>query len=647
MALNVTVHRPGHEGELFTFDRSEISIGRGDDNDLVLNERGVSGRHARLVIRGQGLSLEDLGSTNGTYVNGERIVGPQPVCATDEVALCEYRLVVAHASEVPGAEVPGAEVASADGHRLGRTAPPDMLGGPGPGMRAVLPKDGLNTGEPAESCAPPPILEGGRTEAPALLGERVHQVSAGGGADLSVPPPAPLRETPVAAAPPAPPAAPAPSTAPAPAPSAAPTPVAAPTPSAAPTPGSMPEVAGVSGGLDAVAPGPPAADLSSSSVPTAASVDLVYAGLRDAGARGASEVRMALVRAGHGHAVADLAPRLVAELTGNDALSLAVADAEVVGLWLQGPVRMTVQRAGVTRTCEPAFSCAAALDDAVQRLARREFGPRTPFADIHTRPGLHLRAVHGSWSRAGTVVRGTKWPVAAPSLADLVRDGVLSRGTAQLLSLCVTQGLRMLLCGGPDVSTAALLHALAAAAPDPSRQVVVSVGRGLPGIAEHALVLEAPRSEDFGGLIDAALQFDPSRILIHSVAGTEAATGLLAMARVRGGGVLSMRAATAAEGLTRLATMFRLAEGCDQEIAANYIAGAVDLVVSTGKLADGRQLVLEVAEPAPRGQGGGPVTPLLIYDPAGQSWQATGPSPGFFADLVRRGIEVDASMLRA
>ncbi len=54
-----------------------FSIGRSDDNNFVYNNRFVSGHHARLAYDGYGWSVQDLGSMNGTYVNGYRIESVQ------------------------------------------------------------------------------------------------------------------------------------------------------------------------------------------------------------------------------------------------------------------------------------------------------------------------------------------------------------------------------------------------------------------------------------------------------------------------------------------------------------------------------------------------------------------------------------------
>ena len=62
-------------------------LGRGDGADIRLEDAFASTRHARLVPQGDVIVLEDLGSTNGTYLNDEPVRGPQPLHAGDRIKI--------------------------------------------------------------------------------------------------------------------------------------------------------------------------------------------------------------------------------------------------------------------------------------------------------------------------------------------------------------------------------------------------------------------------------------------------------------------------------------------------------------------------------------------------------------------------------
>src|SRR5712692_565764 len=76
MAATFTRVIGSQRGEQKKFDADRISIGRAPDNMLSLGEsaRRVSSHHAEIIRRGDGYLLRDLGSTNGTMINGRRVV---------------------------------------------------------------------------------------------------------------------------------------------------------------------------------------------------------------------------------------------------------------------------------------------------------------------------------------------------------------------------------------------------------------------------------------------------------------------------------------------------------------------------------------------------------------------------------------------
>jgi hypothetical protein len=62
-------------GQIYPLDKNEMVIGRDLTNDIVISDSEVSRRQARLFLQGANYVIEDLGSTNGTFVNGQRLMG--------------------------------------------------------------------------------------------------------------------------------------------------------------------------------------------------------------------------------------------------------------------------------------------------------------------------------------------------------------------------------------------------------------------------------------------------------------------------------------------------------------------------------------------------------------------------------------------
>jgi len=85
------------DGRAFVLTGPVTSLGRGSDADIVLDDNGVSRRHAELRVDGSSgrtvLSVLDLGSTNGTFV-GEHQINHQTLQAGDVVSLGHTRIVV-------------------------------------------------------------------------------------------------------------------------------------------------------------------------------------------------------------------------------------------------------------------------------------------------------------------------------------------------------------------------------------------------------------------------------------------------------------------------------------------------------------------------------------------------------------------------
>ena len=83
----VVERAPGHEpGMIYDLD-ADIVLGRGDHAEIRLQDPFASARHARVYEQGNIVVIEDLGSTNGTYLNEELLETPRPLHPGDRVRI--------------------------------------------------------------------------------------------------------------------------------------------------------------------------------------------------------------------------------------------------------------------------------------------------------------------------------------------------------------------------------------------------------------------------------------------------------------------------------------------------------------------------------------------------------------------------------
>lgn len=171
----LTVRQGPVPGKILELVKESITIGRDVNNDLVINDAEVSRNHARVTSQAGGYLIEDLASTNGTFVNGQRLISPKLLNAGDVIGLGETIVIefgfVADAGATVVASAPPPPMRPADEPP---TAPPFMP-------------------PPAPEPMPEPM-------APATMAEPMYTGAATGG--MAAPEPAPM--PPPAPPPPAP-----------------------------------------------------------------------------------------------------------------------------------------------------------------------------------------------------------------------------------------------------------------------------------------------------------------------------------------------------------------------------------------------------------------------------------------------------------
>jgi hypothetical protein len=128
MAFQFVMRSGPTPGTVYPLEGDQLTIGRDSTNGVAINDPEVSRRHARLTFQGGKYVLEDLGSTNGSFVNGQRLSGPHVLKAGDVVALGEQIVLMYDAVNID----PGATIASP--RNVMRVAPV-----PAPGPAPVVP----------------------------------------------------------------------------------------------------------------------------------------------------------------------------------------------------------------------------------------------------------------------------------------------------------------------------------------------------------------------------------------------------------------------------------------------------------------------------------------------------------------------------
>lgn len=88
-SFRLIVRRGPQPNQVYDLSKDIVTLGRDITNDITINDPEVSRHHMRLTRGAGGFTLEDLGSTNGTFVNGQRLTGARPLRDGDMIGLGE------------------------------------------------------------------------------------------------------------------------------------------------------------------------------------------------------------------------------------------------------------------------------------------------------------------------------------------------------------------------------------------------------------------------------------------------------------------------------------------------------------------------------------------------------------------------------
>lgn len=595
MLLRVSIAKTGEDvSRCPEFTKPEVTIGRRPTNDVILPDDGVSGAHARLLVTGRTLTLVDQGSTNGTFVGGERVEGPRTVGPHDEVLISDYRLTFTIVDEAVAND--------------GSVRTPVATGG-----TAEVPlSEALGWTEEGELPPPPPLLD----------------VSA----------PVPVSETPTASSPAAslaaslvasaPTAYAAPASAPPPRPPSKPAPVARAAAPFADVPTRLDDDP-----FDFDPHGPVSlheqvfaavwARVAQDVVSSASGVDQRVAQLLTRAIAAASQV---------GQLASGTQEQIVSEITTMRVVE-SLLKGEPNDVLVQGTQGVRVDRRGHVTTGPSPLSCATAVIALGSRLCGSVLTPRNPVARRAYGPYAVL-AIHGSEAGGVPTVSLRRSPALPSSFEEFESAGAVSSTHAHILRAAIRAGLRIVLCVGPGASGRPVLGALMSAAASTELQIVVAPpGADVRNLRNGTVLLTRGPEADAVGT---ALRLGPSRLALEDMAwGDLYEMDALTASSVRV--IASVSARNPWVGMQRLTAMLERSQGSGPSAPA-FLASSIDLFVTVGASRDGTPHITGLTEPVVSATGEVELSELTTYDPQTQTWTPRlGASP-CLDDLVHRGL---------
>lgn len=116
------INGPGYFDTTYDLPEGETSLGRADENDIVLSGDLVSRKHARIRVSGNDLSIEDLGSRNGSRINGQPLHGTVDLKAGDIVSVGENTLSIRQPGKIENAATEVVDLGAGGVKRFGEGA---------------------------------------------------------------------------------------------------------------------------------------------------------------------------------------------------------------------------------------------------------------------------------------------------------------------------------------------------------------------------------------------------------------------------------------------------------------------------------------------------------------------------------------------
>lgn len=695
--ITLTISDKAGQKARHDFNKTEITIGRMKENDIVLPKGNVSKKHATITLQDGQYIVVDYESTNGSYINGVRLTPYQAYTVAPENDKLYIGDFVIQLAALGGSTQAGPPVPPPTPRT---TLPPLPNSGPLEGDRAGFDKlfDSSNSPEqdirstfPGSHHDAPDNQNLGydplrRTMAGSIPDFDPSMINPGSGPNpplnIGAKPYIPQTPTPPPIAPPAPvrppepikpatqpvaiepatvaPIAPVPPVVATPTPTTPPVAVAQPSIAPHPSKPSLPTLTPTAyvhqrpevisefnadffvSQLDAIMA---LLDLSPMSewprtYPVDESERSRFEGLVD----------QAVSQAEGEFDEQQLKRVLMAEAVGLGALDLYLDDPSIQDIYINKYDQIMLRKSGKLYQAPHVYSTPETLRLAAERLLGPDAGvlgaDELRFAD-----GSRVHVVMPPMAIGGPLITVRKPNKEQPNLTDLIQQDVLSAGMADFLMRAVDAGRSIAICGPTSAGKSTLLSALATLIHDGMRVVSIEDYANLELPQASAVRLEANLSSGFDKrfLLRQALSMHPQRIILDECKGAEGYDWVTAVAAGTEGSMITLHGINANDALGRLESLCYLgSDRISPRGLREQIARAVNLVVVVNRVGNQQFRVQQITEVQGVDLDAYRLNDIFYYRAEGAdgAFHPTGYIPLFYEDLQNAGIDVDFDIFR-
>ena len=356
-------------------------------------------------------------------------------------------------------------------------------------------------------------------------------------------------------------------------------------------------------------------------------------------------------------ALADVVNAVSDAVVGMGPIEFLLKDPDVTEVMVNGPDDVYVERKGrIERVVGRLFEGEEAVLHVIERIVA-PLGLRvdatSPWVDARLPDGSRVHAIVPPLSLCGPVLNVRKFSSIPIGPAELLANGTLGFRMLGFLAACVRGRLNLVISGGTSSGKTTLLGVLSSFVPQEERLITIEDAAELRLAQPHVIGLEArPASVEGRGevtvrdLVRNSLRMRPDRIVVGEVRGGEALDMLQAMNTGHDGSLSTAHANSARHALWRLETMALMSD-VDLPVAhvRAQVASAIDVVVHTARLRDGRRVVFQIAAVDQLDGAGDPVViEIFGFRPrVGRhgAFVCTGIVPRVVASLAERGEDLD------